>query len=165
MEFSVVSLSFSGMFGPYSRNWNIKIENWILGSAEWLDVSTSRSDIRYGKLRRQDLPYNLPNVLCFISLISHHLSTTTRWSVTWLRGPGERNFNAISHKPTRAPIQFNSICSRQLWFMGYGIKISFPRPPQWRHRSPGSEHPNKLWFSSSGLESLRSLQAVFKIRS
>ena len=26
--------------------------------------------------------------------------------------------------------QFNSICSRQLWFMGYGIKISFPRPPQ-----------------------------------
>ena len=21
--------------------------------------------------------------------------------------------------------------------MGYGIKISFPRPPQWRHRSPG----------------------------
>ena len=32
--------------------------------------------------------------------------------------------------------QFNSICSRQLWFMGYGIKISIPRPPQWRHRSP-----------------------------
>ena len=26
-------------------------------------------------------------------------------------------------------------CAR--WFMGYGIKISFPRPPQWRHRSPG----------------------------
>ena len=51
---------------------------------------------------------------------------------------GERNFNVVSHKPTRAPIQFNSICSRQLWFMGYGIKISFPRPPQWRHRSPGT---------------------------
>ena len=34
--------------------------------------------------------------------------------------------------------QFNSVCSRQLWFMGYGIKISFPRPPQWRHRSPGT---------------------------
>ena len=49
--------------------------------------------------------------------------------MTSLRGPGERNFNAISHKPTRAPIQFNSMCSRQLWFMGYGIKISFPRPP------------------------------------
>ena len=22
--------------------------------------------------------------------------------------------------------------------MGYGIKISFPRPPQWRHRSPST---------------------------
>ena len=64
--------------------------------------------------------------------------------MTSLRGPGERNFNAVSHKPTRAPIQFNSICSRQLWFMGYGIKISFPRPPQWRHRSPGRrEHETK----------------------
>ena len=27
--------------------------------------------------------------------------------MTSLRGPGERNFNAVSHKPTRAPIQFN----------------------------------------------------------
>ena len=26
-------------------------------------------------------------------------------------------------------------CAR--WFMGYAIKISFPRPPQWRHRSLG----------------------------
>ena len=32
-------------------------------------------------------------------------SFTTRWSVTSLREPGERNFNAVSHKPTRAPIQ------------------------------------------------------------
>ena len=48
--------------------------------------------------------------------------------MTSLRGPGQRNFNAVSHKPTRAPIQFNSICSRQLWFMGCGIKISFPGP-------------------------------------
>ena len=39
--------------------------------------------------------------------------------MTSLRGPGERNFNAVSHKPKSAPIQFNSICSRQLWFMGY----------------------------------------------
>ena len=30
---------------------------------------------------------------------------TSRWSVTSLRGPGERNFNAVSHKQTRAPIQ------------------------------------------------------------
>jgi len=29
----------------------------------------------------------------------------SRWSVTSLRGPGERNFNAVSHKPIRAPIQ------------------------------------------------------------
>ena len=27
--------------------------------------------------------------------------------MTSLRGPGERNFNAVSHKPSRAPIQFN----------------------------------------------------------
>ena len=27
--------------------------------------------------------------------------------------------------------------------MGYGIKISYPRPPQWRHRSPGSIYVNK----------------------
>ena len=60
----------------------------------------------------------------------------SRWSVTSFWGPGDRNFNAVSHQPTLAPIQFNSICSRQLWLMGYGIKISFPRPPQWRHRSP-----------------------------
>ena len=45
-------------------------------------------------------------------------------------GAWGKKFNAVSHKPTRAPIQFNSRCSRQLWFMGYGIKISFPRPPQ-----------------------------------
>ena len=48
--------------------------------------------------------------------------------MTSLRGPGERHYNALSHQPTRAPIQFNSICSPQLWFMGYGIKISFPGP-------------------------------------
>ena len=34
------------------------------------------------------------------------------------------------------PINQRAHCSRQLWFMGYGIKISFPRPPQWRHRLP-----------------------------
>ena len=87
-------------------------------------------------------------------------SMHSRWSVTSLRGPGERNFNAVSHKPTRAPIQFNSICSRHLWFMGYGIKISFPRPPQWRHRSPGcyavvlatftKQLTPQLWMEGSG---------------
>ena len=42
-----------------------------------------------------------------------------------------------SHQPNLAPWFENSShwCTR--WFMGCGIKISFPRPPQWRHRSPG----------------------------
>ena len=63
--------------------------------------------------------------------------TITRWSVTSLRGPGERNFNAVSHKPKLTGTDWIELnwCAR--WFMGYGIKISFPRPPQWRHRSPG----------------------------
>ena len=62
-----------------------------------------------------------------------------RWSVTSLRGPGERNFNAASHKPKLTGTDWIELnwCAR--WFMGYGIKISFPRPLQWRHRSPGHE--------------------------
>ena len=31
--------------------------------------------------------------------------------------------------------------------MGYDIKISFPRPPQWRHRSPGTKSV-KAWRKS-----------------
>ena len=59
--------------------------------------------------------------------------------MTSLRGPGERNFNAVSHKPKLTGTDWIELnwCAR--WFMGYGIKISFPRPLQWRHRSPGSE--------------------------
>ena len=33
------------------------------------------------------------------------LEISSRWSVTSLRGPGERNFNAVSHNATRATIQ------------------------------------------------------------
>ena len=73
---------------------------------------------------------------------SHHCLNKrdlSRWSVTSLRGPGERNFNALSHKPELTGTDWIELnwCAR--WFMGYGIKISFPRPPQWRHRSPGLE--------------------------
>ena len=84
------------------------------------------------------MQYGSLNCIQILLLVRNvELVSSSRWSVTSLRGLGDRNFNAVSHQPTRAPILFNSICSRQLWFMGYGIKISFPRPPQWRHRSPG----------------------------
>ena len=65
----------------------------------------------------------------------------SRWSMTSLRGPGERNFNAVSHKPKLTGTDWIELnwCAR--WFMGYGIKISFPRPPQWRLRSPGCYYP------------------------
>ena len=42
----------------------------------------------------------------------------SRWSVTSLRGPVDRNFNTVSHKPTRAPIQFNLFPSALV----YGIR-------------------------------------------
>ena len=61
----------------------------------------------------------------------------TRWSVTSLREPGERNCNAVSHKPKLTGTDWIELNWCPRWFMGYGIKISFPRPPQWRHRSPG----------------------------
>ena len=64
-------------------------------------------------------------------------SHSSRWSVTSLRGSGERNFNAVSHKPKLTGTDWIELNWCACWFMGYGIKISFPRPPQWRHRSPG----------------------------
>ena len=50
--------------------------------------------------------------------------------MTSLRGPGERNFNAVSHKPTRAPIQFNSIQSVPVSFglWDTALKFLFPGP-------------------------------------
>ena len=65
------------------------------------------------------------------------LDEYSRWSVTSLRGPGERNFNVVSHKPKLTGTDWIELnwCAR--WFMGYSIKISSPRSPQWRHRSPG----------------------------
>ena len=77
--------------------------------------------------------------------------------MTSLRGPGERNFNAVSHKPTRAPIQFNSICSRHdvsfgLW--DTALKFLSPGP-----RSDVTDHLEQLsrlraaLFSQSSLSS------------
>ena len=86
----------------------------------------------------------------------------TRWSVTSLRGPGERNFNAVSHKPKLTGTDWIELnwCAR--WFMGYGIKISFPRPPQWRHRSPGNgkrQTPDSSWeFLKTENEQIKTVQ-------
>ena len=46
--------------------------------------------------------------------------------MTSLRGPGERNFNAVSHKPTRA--QFNSIQSVPVSFGLWDTALKFLSP-------------------------------------
>ena len=48
--------------------------------------------------------------------------------MTSLRGPGERFFNAVSHKPTRAPIQFNSIQSVPVSFGLWDTALKFLSP-------------------------------------
>ena len=50
--------------------------------------------------------------------LSFSVHSTARWSVTSLRGPGDRHFNAVSHQPMRAPIQFNLFPSALV----YGIR-------------------------------------------
>ena len=47
--------------------------------------------------------------------------------MTSLQGPGERNFNAVSHKPKLTGTDWIELNWCVRWFMGYGIKISFPR--------------------------------------
>ena len=74
--------------------------------------------------------------------------------MTSLRGPGKRNFNAVSHKPKLTGTDWIELnwCAR--WFMGYCIKISLPRAPQWRHRSPGKQEytlKRSLWYKTWGL--------------
>ena len=70
---------------------------------------------------------------CYWSTITilWDMSIHTGWSVTSLRGPGERNFNAVSHKPKLTGTDWIELnwCARS-WLMGYGIKISIPRAPQ-----------------------------------
>ena len=48
--------------------------------------------------------------------------------MTSLRGPGERNFNAVFHKPSRAPIQFNSIQSVLVSFGLWDTALKFLSP-------------------------------------
>ena len=48
--------------------------------------------------------------------------------MTSLRGPGERNLNVVSHKPTRAPIQFNSIQSVPVSFGLWDTALKFLSP-------------------------------------
>ena len=78
-------------------------------------------------------------------------SLHSRWSVTSLQGPGERNFNAVSHKPKLTWTDWIELNWCACWLMGYGIKVSYPRPPQWRHRSPGyfTSHVEWKWISVS----------------
>ena len=74
--------------------------------------------------------------LDFPKLLALFILSPSRWSVTSLRGPGERNFNAVSHKPKLTGTDWIELNWCAHWLMGYGIKISIPRSPQWRHRSP-----------------------------
>ena len=60
--------------------------------------------------------------------------------MTSLRGPGERNFNAVSHKPTRAPIQ--SIQSVPVSFGLWDTALKFLSP------GPRSDVTDHLVFTS-----------------
>ena len=66
--------------------------------------------------------------------------------MTSLRGPGERNFNAVSHKPMRAPIQFNSICSGSFGLWDAALKFLSPGP-----RSDVTDHLDVLCIISTDL--------------
>ena len=61
--------------------------------------------------------------------------------MTSLRGPGERNFDAVSHKPTRAPI--NSIQSVPVSFGLWDTALKFlspgPRSDVTDHLDPNVE--------------------------
>ena len=63
-----------------------------------------------------------------------------------IAGAWGKKFNAVSHKPKLTGTDWIELnwCAR--WLMGYGIKISFPRPPQWRHRSPGMQLRTPGWY-------------------
>lgn len=45
-----------------------------------------------------------------------------------------------SHHADQPPWFVNRLNLCALWLMGYAIKTSFPRPPQWRHGSPCTVH-------------------------
>ena len=48
--------------------------------------------------------------------------------MTSLRGPGERNFNAVSHKPTRAPIQSVPVAPVSFGLWDTALKFLSPGP-------------------------------------
>ena len=48
--------------------------------------------------------------------------------MTSLLGPGERNFNAVSHKPTRAPIQSVSVGPVSFGLWDTALKFLSPGP-------------------------------------
>ena len=48
--------------------------------------------------------------------------------MTSLLGPGERNFNAVSHKPTRAPIQSVPVAPVSFGLWDTALKIISPGP-------------------------------------
>ena len=48
--------------------------------------------------------------------------------MTSLRGPGERNFNAVSHKPTRAPIQSVPVAPVSFGLWDTALKFISPGP-------------------------------------
>ena len=48
--------------------------------------------------------------------------------MTSLLGPGERNFNAVSHKPTRAPIQSVPVAPVSFGLWDMALKFISPGP-------------------------------------
>ena len=49
--------------------------------------------------RRNDQQFDFSNNLLINEILGDTLDLASRRSVTSLGGPGERNFNAVSHKP------------------------------------------------------------------
>ena len=73
--------------------------------------------------------------------------------MTSLRGPGERNFNAVSHKPTRAPIQ--SVPVAPVSFGLWDTALKFPSPGP---RNEVTDHLDCVVLLKSMQETARELQ-------
>ena len=74
--------------------------------------------------------------------------------MTSLRGHGERNFNAVSHKPTRAPIQFNSIQSVPVSFGLWDTALKFLSPGPRSDVTDHLEHTDKQMTLEEGEQSI-----------
>ena len=77
--------------------------------------------------------------------------------MTSLRGPGERNFNAVSHKPTRAPIQsvFES------WRLLGVMRAPFLAINKWEDLSLGSLHNAAIAKKRNSLAALLNALTAF----